>query len=60
MATTNGNGEIVSGSKVKVINSDKTISVMIFDVGEMYKGKAKLYYRNIYIMTISTKNLIPL
>ena len=60
MATTNGNGEIVSGSKVKVINSDKTISAMIFDVGEMYKGKVKLYYRNIYIMTISTKNLIPL
>ena len=60
MATTNGNGEIVSGSKVKVINSDKTISAMIFDVGEMHKGKDKLYYRNIYIMTISTKNLIPL
>lgn len=60
MATTNGNGEIVSGSKVKVINSDKTISAMIFDVGEMHKGEAKLYYRNIYIMTVSVKNLIPL
>lgn len=60
MATTNGNGEIVSGSKARVINKDKTISAMVFDVGEISRGEAKLYYRNIYIMTISTKNLIPL
>ena len=53
--TANSCGKIVPGSKVRIPGN-----TIIFDVGEMYKGKAKLYYRNIYIMTISTKNLIPL
>ena len=60
MATTNGNGDIVSGSKARVINKDETISDMVFDVGEISRGKARLYYKNIYIMTVSIKNLIPL
>ena len=60
MATTNGNGDIVSGSKARVINKDETISDMVFDVGEISRGKARLYYKNIYIMTVLIKNLIPL
>ena len=52
--TSNGYGEIVSGSKVKLSETDTNV----YDVGEVYVNEVKLYKNCRFVGIFNKENLI--